>query len=335
MTATFATPLTALFGIRHPILCGGLMWLADARYVAAVVGAGGMGFITARTFPEPARFRDELRLCRELTGGAPFGVNLYISARSGDNGVIDSHVGVLLEEGVRHVETSGMSPTPWLPRLKEAGCVVIHKVSQVRHGLSAARAGVDAVSVVGAECGGHPGLQLIGTMVQGALAPPQFDVPLALGGGIGTGGQLVAALAMGAAGVVLGTRMLVASEIWAKDAYKERIAQAGEGDTRLVLASMKNTYRVLDNATARRVAELEAAGVLDFEEYRPWVRGGYQREAYESGDPDKGVLSMGQAAAFAREVKPVAAIFAEILAEAEAALARLDRWRAPGAAAAE
>ncbi|MGE0715273.1 MAG: NAD(P)H-dependent flavin oxidoreductase [Alphaproteobacteria bacterium] len=320
----FDTAITRLFGIRHPILCGGLMWLADARYVAAAVNAGGMGFITARTFPDFDRFRDELRLCGELTEGRPFGVNLFISGRAEENAVLDRYIEVLAEEGVRLIETAGNTPETYLPRLKAAGCTVMHKVSAVRHGLRAEKAGVDALSIVGQECGGHPGLHFVGTMVQGALAARAFKVPFALGGGIGDGRQLLAALALGADAIVMGSRMTVASEIWAHDDYKRRILELSEADSRLVMASFRNTYRCLDNEAARAVAALEAAGERDFAHYMPHVRGTNARDAYATGDWNRGILSMGQSAAFATEIKPVAEIFTEILEDAAAARGRLD-----------
>ncbi|BBK41816.1 nitronate monooxygenase [Allostella vacuolata] len=331
-TPLFETAITRLFGIRHPILCGGLMWLADGRYVAAAVNAGGMGFITARTFADFDAFRAELRLCAELTGGKPFGVNLFISGRAEENAVLDRYVDILLDEGVRLIETAGNTPEAYLPRLKQAGCTVIHKVSAVRHGLRAEKAGVHALAIVGQECGGHPGLHFVGTMVQGALAARAFRVPYALGGGIGCGQQLVAALGLGADAIVMGSRMTVATEIWAHADYKRKVLETSEADSRLVMASFRNTYRCLDNAAARTVAELEAAGERDFALYMPHVRGSNAREAYATGDWERGILSMGQSAAFADEIKPVAAIFAEILRDAAAARDRMDAMRpAPGA----
>jgi NADH:quinone reductase (non-electrogenic) len=321
--ASFKTRITELFGIEHPILCGGLMWLSDAQYVAASVNAGGMGFITARTFPDPGAFRAELQKCRALTGGKPFGVNLYLTPREADNAFLTGHVSILLEEGVRVIETSGLPPKDLLPSLREGGAKVMHKTSTVRHAVSAAKLGIDAVAVVGAECGGHPGLQLIGTMVQAPLAAERLDLPLVIGGGIGHGSQIAAALAMGADAVLLGTRMLAADEIHAHASYKARMIDADEASTRLVMQSFRNTYRVLDNADARSVANLEAAGEKDYEQYRPFVAGAQQKSAYESGDWERGVLSMGQSIAFARTTETVAQIYGQLLQEAVAARKRL------------
>lgn len=324
----FRTPITELFGIRYPVLAGGLMWLADANYVAAAVNAGCMGFITAKSFPDPGAFRAELHKARDLTGGEPFGVNIYLSVHTDDNALVAGHIDILLEEGVRFVETSGLPPKDIVARLKEAGCAVIHKVAAVRHAISAAKLPVDAITVVGAECGGHPGLHMIGSMVQAVRAAQAVEKPLAVGGGFGHGSQLVAALAMGADAILIGTRFLVAEEIWAHDAYKRRLVEAGEADTRVVMASMRNTYRALDNEAARAVAALEEAGARDYEDYRALVSGAEQKIAYETGDWNRGVLSMGQAAAFAGEIEPLADIVERIMGEAEAALERLEAARA-------
>jgi NAD(P)H-dependent flavin oxidoreductase YrpB (nitropropane dioxygenase family) len=319
----FSTRLTRLLGIEHPILCGGLMWLADARYVAACVNAGAMGFITARTFPDPGAFRAELQKCRELTGGKRFGVNLYFTPRPADNAFLAGHVKILLEEGVRILETAALPPTDLLPMLREAGATVIHKCASVRHAQSAARLGIDAIALVGAECGGHPGLQLVGTMVQTPLAANALLLPFSVGGGIGHGSQIAAALVMGADAVTIGTRMLVAEEINTHPAIKQRMIEADEGSTRLVMSTFRNTYRVLDNADARAVAALEAKGVKDYEAYRDRSAGTRQKQAYETGDWEKGLLSLGQSVAFARQVEPAAEIISRLVAEARAAYDRL------------
>jgi NADH:quinone reductase (non-electrogenic) len=320
----FRTRITELFGIRHPILAGGLMWLANADYVAAVVNAGGMGFLTARSFSDGPSFRAELERAWTLTGGKPFGVNVHLSVRADANRDLSTFAEIALELGVRHFETSGIPPARLIERMKEEGSTVIHKVSEVKHAESAVRKlPIDAVAVVGAECGGHPGLNMVGTMVQAALAARRLAVPLAVGGGIGTGEQLAACLAMGADGVIIGTRFLVARELWSDPAIKQRVIESRETDTRLVLAGMKNTYRCLDNDTARAVAALEAEGITDFEAYRPHVAGTLQRTAYESGDPELGILSLGQACVFAEAIESVEAIVDRLLEEAAGAGDRL------------
>ncbi|MBC6404823.1 MAG: nitronate monooxygenase [Rhodospirillales bacterium] len=327
MDQVFRTRITELLGIRHPILAGGLMWLADARYVAAAVNAGAMGFITAKTFPDPERFRDELCLARQLTGNRPFGVNLYLALHGGDDAILERHTRILLDAGVSIVETAGRPPKALLPILKEAGCTVIHKVASLRHALSAQKLGVDAVTLVGAECGGHPGLEPVSTMVQTPLAARRLTLPFAVGGGIGCGAQLAAALAMGADAVTVGTRFTVAEEIWADRAYKERVLAAGSGGSRLVLQSLRSSMRVIDNQAARKVAALEARGVEDFEQLRPLAAGSEAYAAYESGDVERGLLSMGPAAAFAERVEPLGAIVTRMLEEAAMGAGRLQAVR--------
>ncbi|MEQ8397963.1 nitronate monooxygenase [Thalassobaculum sp.] len=320
----FKTRITELFGIRHPIVAGGLMWLADANYVAAVVNAGGMGFITAKTFPEEGRFEAELDKAATLTGGKPFGVNLYMSNRPEQNKDLPAQLEVALDKGVRHFETAGLPPTEFVERIKDAGGVVFHKVATVKHAISAvSKLPIDAVAVVGAECGGHPGLNLIGSIVQIPLAVQRLEVPVLVGGGIGTGSQIAAALAMGADAVLLGTRFLVATEIWSHDLIKQRVVDAQETDTALVLASLRNTFRGIDNATTRAIADLEKQGVTAFDAYRPYVMGTLQKEAYTVGDPEKGILSMGQACVFADKIEPVEAIMDRLVDEAVAASGRL------------
>ncbi len=332
--AAFHTRITELFGIDHPILCGGLMWLADADYVGAVVNAGGMGFITPRSFPDAGAYRDQLRRCRDITGGRPFGVNLYVSARPDSNQQLGVFLDIAIEEGVEFVETAGYSPKAFVPRIKDAGMKVIHKCTTLRHALSAERAGVDAVTILGMEAGGHPGAELIGAMVQGATVPAELGIPVVIGGGIGTGRQLLAALALGAEGVLMGSRMTVASEIWAHDDYKRRICELDQTGTRIVMSIFNDNARVLDNRTARAVAALEADGIDDFERYRPLVQGAIQRTAYDSGNWEQGTLSLGQSCVFADRIKPVEEIFDDILAEALSMHARLGGLCAAPAASA-
>lgn len=319
-----ATRITELFGIRHPILAGGLQWLADARYVAAAVNAGIMGFITAASFPDNAGLIAEIRRCRELTGGRPFGVNISMLPKSASQERVDEMMAVVAGEGVAFVETAGRSPADYVPMLHAAGVKIIHKVPAVRYALSAQEAGVDAVALVGYECGGHPGLELVGTFVQTAIAARALSIPYCVGGGVGTGAQVVAALAMGADGVVIGTRFLVADEIWAHRAYKERVARARESDTMLVMQSIRNTSRILRNETAEAVAAIETRGEGSLQTLLPLVAGRIGREAYVTGDTARGALSMGQALAFTNDVAPLADIVATLVEEARAALGRLD-----------
>lgn len=318
----FSTRITELFGIRYPLICGGMMWLADAEYVGAVVNAGGMGFITPRSFPTPDDFRDGLRRCHEITGGKPFGVNLYVSARPEANQQLMTFLDISIEEGVRFVETAGYNPREFMPRIKDAGMRVIHKCTTLRHAQSAERAGADAITILGAEAGGHPGMGLIGGIVQGAVVPKALTVPVVLAGGMGTGRQLVAALALGADGILLASRMIVAAEVWADEKYKRHVAELDASGTRVIMSIFGDNSRVIDSDAARAVAALEHDGVTDYEAYRPYVNGLAQKRAYETGDWDDATPALGQGCAFAGDIKPVAAIFDEIMEEAAEVVGR-------------
>ena len=320
----FRTKITELFNIKHPILCGGLMWLGNAEYAAAAVNSGGMGFITAKTFPDPAEFKDELSKAWDLTSGQPFGVNLYQSMRPEENEVLNGHLKIALDSGVRHFETAGLPPTDFLPQLKEANSIVLHKVSTVRHAVSAARKlDIDAITIVGAECGGHPGLELVSSLVQAVVGPDQIEIPVVIGGGIGHGRQIAAVLGMGAEAVLVGTRVLVAEEVWSHPEVKKQVVNAGAADSTLVMASFRNTSRVMINEYALEVQKLEDEGIEDFEQYWDYVKGSNAFDAYKSGDWNKALLSMGQAAAFANTIVPMEEIFDTLIDEATGAIDRI------------
>lgn len=323
----FATRITELYGIRLPVVASGLMWLSNADYVGAAANAGIMGFITAASFPAADDLRAEIRRCRALAGSHPFGVNIGIGHGEKDRKRIERDIGILGEEGVRFVETFGQNPEPYLKRMRDAGLIVTHKVPAVRFARKAQAVGVDAVIVVGGESGGHPGMDIVGTMVQAAVAARDLRLPLVVSGGMGVGAHIVAALALGADGIGIGTRFLVAEEIWAHRNYKERLLQTDETQTLLILQSLKKTRRALSNEKAHLVRRLEREHGPDIDVLFPHIAGKVGRAAYESGDFESAVLSCGQAVAFADRIEPLAAIVARLEAEARLALGRLDRLR--------
>lgn len=323
----FSTPVTALFGTRLPIVAGGLQWLANADYVAAAARAGIMGFITAASHPDTASLRNEIARCQDMAGDLPFGVNISMLPKPSPGERVMETLETVVRAGVRFVETSGRNPEPYLPMLHDAGIKVLHKAPSVRHALKAQAVGVDAVSVVGAECGGHPGVDLVGTMVQGALAARQLTIPTLLGGGIGLGSQIIAALALGVDGVTIGTRFLVAEEIWAHHDYKETLVRAGETDTALIMQSVRNTVRAYRNTSTEAVLALERTHAGDFEPLRPHVAGALGRRVYETGDASVGTLSLGQSVAFADRIEPLASIVGRLEAEMHIALADLSSLR--------
>lgn len=312
----FKTRVTDIFGMRHPILAGGLMWLADGRYVGSVGRAGGIGFMTPRSFPTPDDYRAEIKKARDLAKGGPIGVNLYISARPEENEKLMGFLDIALGEGVRNFETAAYIPERLIEPIKKAGGKIAHKCTMVRHALAAERIGVDAVILVGAECGGHPGMNQVPAMVLLARALEKLKVPVIIGGGIGSGRQIAAALAMGAEGVLLGTRLLVAEEVWAHPAYKAHLTTLDENASTTVLFSMKNTYRCLDNETARKVQAIEAAGARDYAAFGDLIKGTLTRECYVTGDFNKGILSAGPSVAFADKIEPMETIFDRLIDEA-------------------
>ncbi|MCP1623637.1 NAD(P)H-dependent flavin oxidoreductase [Pseudomonas nitroreducens] len=321
----FRTRITEMLGIPHPILCGGMgPGVSDANYVASVVNAGGMGFVVAAGFPDLDEFREQLRRCRSLTSGKGFGVNLYLSGQAGATERLRQQMRILAEEEVLCVETSGGSPEAVLPALQEAGIKVLHKVPAVRYARSAARLGVDAVIVVGNDCGGHPGTYGISSMVQAAHAPKEVPIPVVIGGGIGTGSQLAATLLMGAEAVLMGSRMLVAEELWIHRQYKERLVQSDGTESIIVKTGLRQHHRVLNNDSAKAVAALDAAGASDFESYRPHVMGALTTQAYKTGDSRQGMLDYGPSIVFADAVQSVEAIFDSVLDDARDAMRRLE-----------
>ncbi|HEX8961220.1 MAG TPA: nitronate monooxygenase [Geobacteraceae bacterium] len=328
MSCRFKTRITELFNTRLPIVAGGMQWLSNADYVAAAARAGLMGFITAGSYPELEDLRRDVRRCRELTGGLPFGVNVSMLPKLVEGEKTDLIFDLIIEEGVRFVETAGRNPEPYIHKLHQAGIKVVHKVPTVRLALKAQEVGVDAVTVVGAECGGHPGMELVGTFVQAAVAARELSIPLIVGGGVGTGAHLVAALALGAEGVIIGTRFLVAEEIWAHRSFKEKIVSARETDTTLMLQSVRHTLRALRNKTTEIVQQLERehGEDMDISILMPYISGKVGREAYRSGDTSLGALATGQAVAFADRIEPLAEIVGRLEQEAHATLERLQNF---------
>lgn len=324
---TLPTRLTRLFGLAYPILGGGLMWLSDARYVGALTNAGCMGFITPRSFDGEAALREQLRRCSEITAGRPFGVNLTLSARPQANAGVRASLETALEHGVRHFESAGYAPDALIRAIHEAGGIVIHKASSVRHALAAQAAGADAVALVGMEEGGHPGANELPTMLMGALATArgQFHVPLVLGGGIGHGSQIAAALALGADGVLMGSRFLVSDEVSAHAAYKNHLLGCDEHSTVRLLHTLGNTWRVLRNDTAAQVDAIERVGAADHAAFGTLLDSRVARDrCYGDGDWRGGMLSLGPAIGFATRTEPLAAIVEELIRQTRAALAHLN-----------
>ena len=287
MEPVFKTRITELYRIRLPVIASGLMWLATPDYVGAAVNAGLMGFMTAASFKNVDALRAGIRRCREITGGKPFGVNIMIRVSRDGTDRVTPLIDAVIEEGVRFVETAGNNPEAYIQRFKDAGIKVLHKVPGVRYAKKAESLGVDAVTVVGAEAGGHPGVEPVGTMVAAAAAARSIKIPLIVAGGLGTGEQLVAALALGADGVAMGTRFLVSEEVWADRRYKERLLAAKETDTTLLLQSMRNTQRALKTNHVAMIQQIEKDQPGDTAAILPHIMGTNAHAAYRAANTKK------------------------------------------------
>jgi NAD(P)H-dependent flavin oxidoreductase YrpB (nitropropane dioxygenase family) len=315
------TRITELFGVEHPIIQGGLMWIATAELTSAVANAGAMGFMTALTYETPEGLRDEIRKCRDLTD-KPFGVNLTFlpSLRQPD---YPAYLHVCAEEGIQFIETAGRNPEPYMPALKAAGMKVIHKCTSVRHARKAQTIGCDAVSIDGFECAGHPGEDDVTSLVLLPATADALDIPIVASGGFGDGRGLVAALALGADGMNMGTRFVATEETPLHPAVKQALLDHDETDTTLIMRTLRNTERVLDNETARKVIEIESTGTATIQDLIPYVSGrrGLD-EVVLKGNVEEGTLAVGQVIGLIHDIPTVADLIERIMTEAEDLISR-------------
>jgi NAD(P)H-dependent flavin oxidoreductase YrpB (nitropropane dioxygenase family) len=315
------TKITELFGIEHPIIQGGMHFVGYAELAAAVSAAGGLGIITGLTQRTPADLANEIRRCREMTD-KPFGVNLtFLPAVAPPD--YPGYVRAIIDGGVKIVETAGNNPQQWLPALKEAGIKVIHKCTSVRHSLKAQSIGCDAVSVDGFECGGHPGEDDVPNFILLPRAAEELKIPFVASGGMADGRSLVAALALGAEGMNMGTRFMATKEAPIHEHVKQALVAASELDTRLIMRPIRNTERVLKNAGVERVLETEKAlgASLKFEDIKKEVAGVYPRVMKE-GDLDAGPWSCGMVAGLIHDIPTVKELIDRIMREAEAIISK-------------
>jgi NAD(P)H-dependent flavin oxidoreductase YrpB (nitropropane dioxygenase family) len=310
------TRITELFGIRHPIIQGGMHFVGLAELASAVSNAGGLGIITGLTQRTPELLANEIARCRSMTD-KPFGVNLTFlpSVTPPD---YPGYIRAIIEGGVKIVETAGNNPKQYLPALQEHGIKVIHKCTSVRHSLKAQQIGCDAVSVDGFECGGHPGEDDIPNFILLPRAADELEIPFVASGGMADGRSLVAALAMGAEGMNMGTRFIATKEAPVHEHVKQAIVAASELDTRLIMRPLRNTERVLRNAAVERLLEKEKAlgDQLKFEDIFGEVAGVYPKIMRE-GQMDAGAWSCGMVAGLIHDVPTVQELIDRIMAEAD------------------
>ena len=312
------TRFTELFGIEHPIAQGGMQWVGRAGLVAAVANAGALGFLTALTQPTPEALTEEIRRTRELTD-KPFGVNLTILPSINPPPYAEYRAAII-EAGITAVETAGYRPEEHVSEFKAHGIKVIHKCTAVRHALSAERMGVDAVSIDGFECAGHPGEDDIPGLILIPAAVDKLRIPIVASGGFGDGRGLVAALALGAEGISMGTRFCATQEAPIHANFKQQIVALDERQTLLIFRTLKNTVRVARNAISEQVVALEREGA-EFADLRPLVAGVRGREGLESGDIDHGVWTSGMVQGLIHDVPTVRELVDRIMAEAHGLIA--------------
>ena len=310
------TRITELFGIEHPIIQGGMHFVGYAEMAAAVSNAGGLGIITGLTQNTPEKLAAEIARCQAMTD-KPIGVNLtFLPMMSQPD--YPGYIRAIIDGGVKIVETAGNNPAKWLPMLKENGIKVIHKCTSVRHSLKAEAIGCDAVSVDGFECGGHPGEDDIPNFILLPRAADELKIPFVASGGMADARSLVAALAMGADGINMGTRFIATTEAPVHDNVKQAILHASELDTRLVMRPLRNTERVLTNPAVERLLEKERTlgAAIKFEDIIAEVAGVYPKVMTE-GDMEAGAWSCGMVAGLVYDIPTCKVLIDRIMAEAE------------------
>ncbi|MBA2933762.1 nitronate monooxygenase [Sphingomonas sp. CGMCC 1.13654] len=313
------TRITDLLGIEHPIVQGGMMWVGTAELASAVSNAGGLGILTALTQPTPDALRREIARCRTMTG-KPFGVNLTILPSINPPPYAD-YRRAIIEEGITIVETAGYKPQEHVDEFKAHGVKVVHKCTAVRHALSAERMGVDAISIDGFECAGHPGEDDIPGLILIPAAADKVKVPMLASGGFGDGRGLVAALALGADGINMGTRFCATREAPIHDNFKAAMVANDERATDLMFRSYRNTARVARNAISQEAIRIEREG-NPFEAIAHLVKGARGKEALDNGDLDHGIWSAGMVQGLIHDVPTCRELIDRIMAEAEGIIAK-------------
>ena len=310
------TRITKLLGIERPIIQGGMHFVGLAELSSAVSNAGGLGIITALTQPTPAALAAEIARCRSMTD-KPFGVNLtFLPVRTPPD--YAGYIRAIIDGGVKIVETAGNNPQQWMPLLKDAGIKVIHKCTAVRHALKAQNIGCDAVSVDGFECGGHPGEDDVPNFILLPRAAEALKVPFIASGGMADARSLVAALALGADGINMGTRFIATQEATVHENVKQAILAATELDTRLVMRPLRNTERVLVNKGVERLLEKERqlGAAITFADIVSEVGGVYPK-VMQNGELDAGAWSCGMVAGLIHDIPTVRELMDRIMGEAE------------------
>jgi nitronate monooxygenase len=315
------TRMTEMFGVDTPICMGGMTGVGYGDLVAAVANAGALGFITAHMFPSGEALLAEIEKTKALTD-KPFGVNLTLLP-SINPIPYDEYREAIIASGIKIVETAGRAPTDHLPRFKEHGVKVIHKCTSVRHAVSAVKKGVDVISIDGFECAGHPGEDDVGLVVLLPATVDAVDVPVIASGGMADGRSLMAALALGADGVNMGTRFCATVEAQIHQNVKTKIVESTELDTVLVGRTLRNTARVARNAVSEEVARIQQDPTKTFDDVKALMAGQRGRDnVLRDGNTDGGIWTSGQSQALIHDIPTCADLVRNIMAQAEEVRAR-------------
>ncbi|GAQ09454.1 nitronate monooxygenase [Aspergillus lentulus] len=317
----FHTALTRKLGIAVPVVQGGMQWVGYAELAAAVSNAGGLGILTALTQPTPEDLRKEIRRCRTMTK-KPFGVNLTLLPALVPPDYA-AYAQVIIDEGVKIVETAGNNPGPVITQLKKANTIILHKCTTIRHAKSAVKLGVDFLSIDGFECAGHVGEHDITNFILLSRARQELNVPFIASGGFADGQGLAAALALGAEGINMGTRFMCTVEAPIHQKVKEAIVASDENNTNLVLRRWKNTSRLFKNKVSDEALKIERESKTgEFAEIAPFVSGKRGREVFLNGDIDYGVWTAGQVIGLIHDIPTCADLLQRIEREAVEAIDR-------------
>ncbi len=312
------TRITDFFSVERPIIQGGLMWIARAELTAAVANAGGMGFMTALTFPEPESLRAEIRKCRNMTD-KPFGINLtFLPTLTPPD--YPAYIRICIEEGIQFIETAGRNPEPYMDQIKSGGIKVLHKCTSVRHAVKAAKIGCDAIGIDGFEAAGHPGEDDVTSLILVPLARDALgDLPLIASGGFADGRGLAGALGLGADGINMGTRFVATQEAQVHSNVKQALIDRSERDTRLIMRTLRNTERVMSNTAVEKVLEIERrAGDTMIDDLIPYVAGRVGKGMLEEGQMEIGTLAAGQCMGLIRDIPTCQELLDRIMDQAEA-----------------
>jgi nitronate monooxygenase len=309
----FKTRITKMFGIEYPIIQGAMQWLSRAELVAAVSNAGGLGILSALTFPTAKELREEIKKTKALTD-KPFAVNITLlpTLRAVS---YEEYINTAIEEGIKIIETAGRNPRQYMKQLREGGVKVMHKVASVKAVRTAEHIGVDAVTIVGFEEGGNPGMDDVTSLVLVPIAVDAVKIPVIAAGGIGDARGLVAALALGAEGVLIGTRFMLTKECPLHPQIKQRLLEATEKDTLMIMRSINNPERVVRTNFAQSILEMEKKGT-SLEELIPMISGLRQKQSLDKGDADEAMIPCGEVVGLINDIPSVKELISGIISEA-------------------